>query len=235
MLKKFLLSAVISLGALTAQATELTLTTEDYPPFNYGKDGQVVGLATDIVKKLMERTGTKGSFALYPWQRAYTMAQEDPNTCVYTMARTEAREALFKWVGPLAFDNWVLFAKADSPIKADKIEDLKSYTIGGYQGDAATDYFIQRQFKVEVVPNNRYNPKKLESGRIDLWVMGDISGRFLAGQEGVTAIKPIITIKESALYLGCSKSVSDEVITKLNTELKAMHTDGTIAAIQKNY
>ncbi len=235
MLKKILLSAVVAMSAQAAQAADLTLTTEDYPPFNYAKDGKVTGIATDVVNKLFERAGVKGAPTLYPWQRAYAMAQEEPNTCVYTMARTEAREPLFKWVGPLISDDWVLWAKADSAIKAEKLDDLKGYTIGGYQGDAATDYFVQRQFKVEAIPNNRNNPKKLDGGRIDLWVMGKISGKFLASQEGVTAIKPVIEVKESPLYLGCGKSVPDDVIAKLNAELKAMHADGTVAAIQKNY
>ena len=60
-----------------------------------------------------------------PWAQGYTMAQRQPNVALYSTTRTESRENLFKWVGPLATMKWVFFAKAGSGIKISSLDDAK--------------------------------------------------------------------------------------------------------------
>ena len=97
-------------------AFALTLTTEELPPFNFIRDGNVVGQSTDVMREVLKRTGIPGTISVYPWKQAYQMAQEGKDTCVYSTSRTEARESLFRWVGPLATNTWTLYAKASNPI-----------------------------------------------------------------------------------------------------------------------
>ena len=92
----------VLLTLVSMPAFALTLTTEELPPFNFVKDGNVVGQSTDVMREVLKRTGIPGSISVYPWKQAYQMAQEGKDTCVYSTSRTEARESLFKWVGPLA-------------------------------------------------------------------------------------------------------------------------------------
>ncbi|OEU71116.1 MAG: hypothetical protein BA863_09845 [Desulfovibrio sp. S3730MH75] len=73
----------------------------------------------------MRQTGQEFPIKVMPWAQGYTMAQRQPNVALYSTTRTESRENLFKWVGPLATMKWVFFAKAGSGIKISSLDDAK--------------------------------------------------------------------------------------------------------------
>jgi polar amino acid transport system substrate-binding protein len=171
---------------------------------------------------------------MLPWERAYDMAQKDANTCVYATTRTPPREALFKWVGPLVSNKWVLYAKNDAKPVA-KIEEVKTAKIGGYRGDAIATFLKDAGYKVEETTNDAQNPEKLAAGRLDYWATSEAVGGNLVKQKGITGIKPILTFKEAQMYLACGKGVADGTIKQLNDALGTMNKDGTLEKITKKY
>jgi polar amino acid transport system substrate-binding protein len=78
------------------------------------------------------------------------MAKNNLDTCVYSTSRTPGREELYKWVGPLVSNNWVLFARADDVRRPKSLEDLRPYTIGTYSNDAIAEYFSLKGFSTEL-------------------------------------------------------------------------------------
>ncbi|MBC9045182.1 ABC transporter substrate-binding protein, partial [Pseudomonas aeruginosa] len=72
----------------------------------------------------------------FPWDRVYQQALSEPGYGVFSTARTPEREDKFKWVGPLAVNDWVLMARGDSSIHLNSLEDAARYRIGGYKNDA---------------------------------------------------------------------------------------------------
>ncbi len=233
--KGVVLACLLCATASSARADGLILTTEDYPPFNFSRDGAVAGLSTDLLRHVLERAEVPGQFALYPWLRAYGAAQNDTDTCVYSTTRTPQREPLFKWVGPLVYNDWVLFAPPDSQAAPTALEDVRNAVIGGYQGDATAVYLRDQGFRVDDVTSDRLNPRKLLSGRIDYWATGRLSGEFLARQEGVTGLQAVLTFKHVPLYLACNKTVSDQTIGRLNDALRALTDEGVTDRIAKAY
>ena len=106
-------STLLTLIILSSPAQALTLTTEDYPPFNIvdAKSQQVSGISTEKVIEVMARAKESYTITAYPWVRAYQLAQKERDTCVFSTTRTPERVALFQWVGPLVKNNWYIFAK----------------------------------------------------------------------------------------------------------------------------
>src|SRR5579859_5824612 len=102
------------IGASSASAQSLTIATEEMPPFNMSVRGKVEGLASEILIAALAETQISYKISVYPWLRAYEMALKEPETCVYSTTRTNERDLLFKWVGPLAMDHWTVFAMADN-------------------------------------------------------------------------------------------------------------------------
>lgn len=228
--------AVAALVFVSAQAMALTFTTEEYPPLNYSKDGgkTVTGHASDLVNEMLKRTGIKARVVLYPWKRAYMMAQENKETCVYSTTRTEAREHLFKWVGPVATDNWVVFANADSNIKVTALDDLKKLKVTAYQGDAKAIFLASKGIATDEAINEELNAKKLAAGRVDVWVSGANSGPWVARDVGVK-IKPLFAIQEVEMYLACNLAVPDSEIDRMNEAIKAIKADGSYDGFVKSY
>lgn len=229
-----MLVAVLALAS--AQAGALTLTTEDYPPFNFSTDGgkTMTGSASDVMNEVLKRTGIKATISLYPWERAYKSALDDKDTCVFSATRTEAREKLFKWVGPLAADSWTLYAKPDSTITAKSLDDVKQYTIGGYQGDAKAIFLKGKGLKVDETMKDEQNVKKLEAGRIDLWAASSSVGPWVAKNNNVK-IKPVVSFQDVQLYAACNLAMPDADIAKMNEAVKAIKADGTLDKFTKAY
>ncbi len=227
---------VALLSLISAHASALTLTTEEYPPYNFSKDGGkvITGSATDVMNEVIKRTGIKATISIYPWQRAYKMAQDDKDTCVYSATRTEAREKLFKWVGPVAPDSWVLYAKDDSTISAKTLDDVKKYKVGGYQGDAKAAFLKEKGFTLDEAMNEEQNIKKLEAGRIDLWAASSGVGPRMAKSLGVK-ITPVITFQEVQMFAACNLGMPDADITKMNEAIKAIKADGSQDKFMKAY
>ena len=65
----------------------------------------------DEMLKVAGSQQTRGDIAFLPWARAYNLALNNKNVLLFSTTRTEAREALFKGVGPILKSNFVLFAR----------------------------------------------------------------------------------------------------------------------------
>ena len=229
--------------AETSPDTDLVLLTENFPPYNMAKNGKnfaqgenINGIATDIVREMFQRAGVTYSLTLrFPWERVYKLALENPGYGAFVMARLPDREKLFKWVGPIGPDDWILLAKADSKITLETLNDARKYKIGAYKGDAIAETLTKQGLKPVVVLRDQDNAKKLVSGQIDLWATGDPAGRYLARQDGVTGLKTVLRFNSAELYLALNKDVPEETVKKLQAALDQMRTDGVVDEIMGRY
>ncbi|WP_215779147.1 ABC transporter substrate-binding protein [Paludibacterium sp. B53371] len=223
-------------GLPVLAAERLTLATETYPPYNMLDDkGQVSGVSTEIVRQLLQSAGIDFSVGLYPWSRAILMARIQPNTCVYSMSRTPEREALYKWVGPLVYNDWVLFAikQSSHPTLTDA---LRNSRIGSYKGDAIVDWLTERGFNVDVANSDDLNPRKLMLERIDFWATGKLIGQYWLRRQGLQdRIEPVLTFNRTEMYLACQRDMPDALIADLNQRLQAMYKRGAVRRIYDAY
>ena len=75
MLSKKTIRTLIALGACvwllafsnSSPAQNLTVYTEEFPPYNFSEDGRIVGVSTEIVENIMNRTDLDYELAIYPW------------------------------------------------------------------------------------------------------------------------------------------------------------------------
>jgi len=250
MLKRLLLalasaSLLLINGAQAAEnpATDLVLLTENFPPYNMARNGKnfaqdenINGIAVDIVREMFKRANITYSLTLrFPWERIYKIALEKPGYGVFVMARLPDREKLFKWVGPIGPDDWIMLAKADSKINLDSLEDARKYKIGAYKGDAIAETLAKQGLKPIVVLRDQDNAKKLTSGQIDLWATGDPAGRYLARQDGVLGLKTVLRFNSAELYLALNKEVPDETVAKLQAALDQLRKEGVVDEIMARY
>lgn len=223
--------------------TDLVLLTENFPPYNMAKNGKnfaqdenINGIAVDIVREMFKRADVTYSLTLrFPWERIYKLALEKPGYGVFVMARLPDREKLFKWVGPIGPDDWIMLAKADSKISLETLDQARKYKIGAYKGDAIAETLAKQGLKPIVVLRDQDNAKKLVSGQIDLWATGDPAGRYLARQEGVNGLKTVLRFNSAELYLALNKDVPDELVAKLQAALDQLRKEGVVDDIMARY
>ncbi|MET1079618.1 MAG: ABC transporter substrate-binding protein [Pseudomonas sp.] len=230
-------------GSSLTRAESLVLLTENLAPFNmavngsnFAKDDGVSGISTDTVRAVCERAAIECQTILrFPWDRVYQQALSDNGYGLYSVARTPEREALFKWVGPIATNDWVLLARADSPITLNNLQEAAKYRIGGYKNDAISQHLIDRGLTVQTALRDNENVKKLDKGLIDLWVTADPSGPYMAKQEGLAQVKVVQRFHKADLYLALNKNTSDELVQKLQAALESLRGEGQLEAIKGRY
>ncbi|MHC5204630.1 substrate-binding periplasmic protein [Pseudomonas chlororaphis] len=250
MLKRLLLvlasaSVLFAASARAAQTpdTSLVLLTENFPPYNMARNGKnfaqgenINGIAVDIVREMFKRAGINYSLTLrFPWERIYKLALEQPGYGVFVTARLPDREPLFKWVGPIGPDDWILLARDDSKIALQSLEQARKYRIGAYKGDAIAETLAKQGLKPQVVLKDQDNARKLVGGQIDLWATGDPAGRYLARQEGVTGLKTVLRFHSAQLYLALNKEVPDETVARLQAALDQLREEGVVEEIMGRY
>ena len=236
---KYIISIILITSTLL---NAMDIMTENYPPFNYkDKNGKVVGITTEIVQEILKEVQEEDTvIKLMPWARAYKYITNKPNKILFSMTRTAQREYMFKWVGPIADNSWVFYARSDSNIKLNSLEDAKNdrYKIGTYF-DGANELFLKENdfYNIYSVPNDLINVKKLIRGRIDLWAAGETQGLYKAKQIGINPnkIKKIFKIKDTKLYIAFSRTTPNSVINLWQNKLDLIKKDGRYQKIMDKY
>lgn len=246
LLTAFAGTLMVLAGAVRAEVDPnytVVLLTENFPPYNMAVNGKnfaqednIDGIAADVVREMFKRAGVKYNLTLrFPWDRIYKLALEKPGYGVFVTARLPEREQLFKWVGPIGPDDWVLLAKADSSINLTSLDEAKQYRIGAYKGDAISEYLTDKGVEHSTSLRDQENARKLVAGQIDLWATGDPAGRYLAKQEGVSGLRTVLRFDSAELYLALNKEMPDEIVAKLQAALDQMRSEGFVDATLNNY
>ena len=237
-----LIFCVFSASAWAQTVDDISYMTEEYPPFNMsGADGVATGAAVDTLTAIFERmdsSKTAKDIQVLPWARGYREIQNTPNTCLFLMTLTDERKPMFKWVGPVlvnTFDAIALKSKGLKIASADELVGLKAGVIRDDVGDTLAQKAGIKQ--IERVPSNDQNIKKLNEGRIDIWIFGESSAKLQVKEMGLNPddYESVWRMSESGLYYAFHKDVDDALIESMQKILDEMKADGTYEAIMKKY
>lgn len=202
---------------------DLYLYTENYGQYNYSLNGRdfehwrddIGGSSTELVKAVLAESGLSYRMRLRTWSVGYERTLERPNYGLFSTARTESREDMFAWVGPIAQYNWILFKYADKELNVDSINDLNGLRVGGYQDDAATLFLQEQGIAVSTLPNDSLNPQRLAHDQIDVWIASDASAYQLAEAAGFPDIEPALIIRTVDMYLAMNPQTDPAKLQRL--------------------
>lgn len=229
----------------TAPAAEpadagIRILTEEQPPFNYaGADGVVTGQATDVVNNILSRLNQKATIEVLPWNEGYNAAVAGPSVALYAAGRTDERETLFKWVGPITTFDYMLYTKSGSDITLDSLEAAKKVTtIGVVKDDARHQFLLENHFtNINTCENDAECLRNLIAGKTDLWFGSSGNAAIIAEKEEIdpASFTAVYSVRSVDLYIAFSKDTPDSVIASWQDALDAMKRDGTFDTIRQKY
>lgn len=242
-MKKLLTVISVLLVTVFAEAGEIRIVTEDFPPYNYEEKREITGLSTKIVRAVLKEVGMNPKIRIYPWARAYKKALQDKNVLIYSILRIREREKLFRWVGEIAVSEMCLFRLRErNDIKINSLEDAKKYKIGVTRETAPHHYLLEKNFKLdewEVVSKDELSIKKLVSGRIDIMPYYETPFIYKVKKLGYDPGKFVkaLLMKEASekLYMAFSRGTPDSTVEKFIKALNKIKADGTYDKIVKEY
>ncbi len=162
----------LCISSIFAEQTALTIVTLEDSPLSFSVENEETdGLSVELVKEIQKRLNQSQKITILPWTRGYKMATTMKNVMLFGTVRTKERENLFKWVGPIVMTKLVFYAKKDSGIKINTLDDAKKVA-----RIATTKEFFSEQILGKAGFKNLERSSKPEDGlkklcrcRVDLW------------------------------------------------------------------
>lgn len=242
---KIIIIMMIVLWCKMSVAQEIIVATEIWEPYNFVKDGKVIGISTEIVERTLQQAGIAikgGKIGVYPWARAYAMVLEYENVLIYTLLRTEEREKLFKWVGPLIPAEKFYFYKhrTRSDVIVKTLDDAKKYRIGVLRNSVHEQFLTAHGFpkeSLEKVSDQVFNLKKLIYDRIDLILDVESTLKIRTQEQNLplSELEQVLFLFDSGYYMAFSQSTSDAIVEQVQSAFQKVQASGIIQEILRKY
>lgn len=234
---------VLTMSALAAPATRaepIQIVTED-SSYTYLQGGKVAGPATEIVEATLKRAGLSDyRIALYPWARAYDMALQEPNTLIFLIARTPAREAQFKWAGEFMRIEYHLYKlRSRHDVTVRNLDDARQYAVGVMRDDVRQQYLQSRGFdKLVVSARNADSLRMLLERKVHLLPLpeNDVIRFCKEANVDPAALEKVLTLSEmtTGIYMAYSHSTPNETVARTRAAFDRLKADGTVARLMNS-
>lgn len=226
-------------ASIDSTAGGLQILTCEEPPMNFGEDGEITGFTTDIVREIMRRTNTAGEIRLLPWKRVYRTGLKTSNVILYTAARTEERENLFHWVGPVVQKRWILFSKKGAGFVFESADDVKKVkNIGVMRNDARHRWLENEGFgNIFVTEDHVHGLKMVLKDRAALWASSDFEALIIAKKAGLDPgrIQESFEMKAIRSYILISKQTPGQIVEQWQDTFNGLKNDGTLENIASKW
>lgn len=248
--KKIFVVGLASLAGLLASSTfaqtvTLKVLTEEFPPYNYTENAKITGFSTAVVRAVLQEANMEGDFQSLPWARAYEMALTSDSVLIYSIGRSPQREKLFKWVGVIAPTQYFLFSLPQRKLQLERLDQAKTLQIATVNEDVGEQFLLSKGFvkgkNLQSSAKYDLNYEKLKRGRVDLWIMSELTAVYFARQAGD---QPTQTLERSyaitelgsdGYYMAFGVQTPDALVERLSKALAIIKSNGTYDALKNKW
>ncbi len=227
-------------------ADDLIFMTENFPPYCFADNGQLHGIGVDLMVLMLENLGSKKTvkdITLLPWARAYATVLNTENTVLFTMSRTDTREDLFKWVGPVGSATIAIIARKNRNITIDSIDDITNYSIGVISQDIGEQLLLETGLNPDNIiifsGTNKIDTliRMMELGRFDIIAFAQRVFNWVILERSYSPddFKSIYLLDEAESYFAFHKDTPDSLIQDFQEALDELKRDGTYQEIWNSY
>ena len=218
---------------------QLRLLTEDAPPMSFLREGEPSGLAVEVVRALLARTGDSGQIELMPWTRALHLAQQDEDVALFSTVRTPERENRFQWGGPIVVGTTSFYSLKSRELVIDTLEQAAAsgplalpkqwYTFETLSARGFTNLYG--------VPSSKQMVTMLKHGRVKLIATEDLTLREELASGGLTPeqVQPHLAFMRSDYYIVFSPQTAPALVERWRGELDGMRRDGSLEGILQRW
>ncbi len=234
----------IWINSAVSFADELRVATFNYPPFQYEEQGEVKGIAVDIVRELFRRLDQPIKIDFYPFPRAVKKLKAGESDVIFTFYHKKERESFADYTKEALVDQTIsLFVNEESPTAFDgDLSKLNPYKFGlvrfsyGSIFDAAVDEKLIT--RIEYVSKMDLNMKKFLRLRFDIlpsdrWVAYYYYSKVNLEEGMSVKLKELEPpVQSFPAYMGFSKAKNLSALRdKADIVLKEMKKDGSYQSI----
>jgi polar amino acid transport system substrate-binding protein len=221
---------ILSSWLLEENLMHLQYLTEGYYPYTFVEEGIPKGISVDILQYISSQYGIEipdEQFIFNSWEDVYNTTLTKNGTAISIIARSDERENLFKWAGPIDKTPVVLFCLQESAdtLKNTSPSDMK---IGTIIDDIAATALINaggRDIVYSTEPSEQI--RMLETGEIDAWAYASMPGLQRINQYALnpSSIVPIQILDTYDFYIAFNVNTSDHLVQSFQEQLDLIRTE----------
>ncbi|MBS3803990.1 MAG: transporter substrate-binding domain-containing protein [Oleiphilaceae bacterium] len=243
------LVVILAVPALM-EARTFSVRTLENPPLEYTDNGSVTGIAVELTREAIRRTGHDSEYKILPWKRVLLEVAEGRADVAINTGRSPEREIWGLYPDEVLIDEtYVLFSYRPLSLPEDLggVENLSlGNQLGYFYGEHFHKKITNERFRsVETMHTISRSLEKLAAGRTDLFIGDLLPTRYHISQMGLNdqihrvqneaADEPLV-VSVSPTYAAFSrKTVSPEYVQAFSQALKDMKDDGTYTRILNTY
>lgn len=227
--------------ANTANAKVLELVTLQYPPYAYQAQGEVKGIAVELIQEAFRRMKQPINITVLPWARAIYRIEQGDSDAIFTIYKTKERVVFADYSNEILIpQSMALFVRKDSPIVFDgQLSHLAHYRFGAVRKVSYGDIFDQavandQILQPDITDSGEQNMMKLLQGRFDILVSNKLGALHILQQMGQTEKVSMLSpeIETIPSYIAFSKKNNLQVMRdQFDVALREMKRDGSYAKI----
>ena len=237
-----LLSACGAKGKTLAQVKEagklVMATSPDFPPFEELVDGKIVGIEVEILEAVCKKLGVTLEIKDMNFDAVLPGVQSgkyDVGVSGISVNDERKKNVLFTDAYCLAAQSIIVVEGSDIKSKA----DLAGKTVAVQSGTTAWDFCSANGYKVNAYANNSDAQLALQTGKVDAWVIDDLTGaEMVAANNGDDSAKQLVILGEAMTtepYAFAFAFGSEDLVAEVNKIIKELVDDGTVAALFEQY
>lgn len=238
---ELLLPVVLSLIFYTsnARSESVKVLNIQWQPYYYKSHEDISGYAKDIVAKVTENAGVEADFQFDHWDTVFEEGLSVPNTVIAGIGRTQKREALFHWIGPInRKQNIYAYGLKSKQIDIKQIEDIGNYLTAVERNMYYHDFMVKMGFKQQTYPVSDITSlfKLLMIGRVDFILLEkeriDVEFPNLGYDLSLIEAKALAFSAQS--YMTISKTSNEKLVQRLATSYSQLQSRGEIQGDRMN-
>ena len=245
-MKKIILYPLIVFSMLAHSQTidQFKFMSEDFPPYNYRVDGKPTGSSVEVFQLMLNHLKSKktlNDITFYPWARSYSILLNEPNSMLFVVTRTETREKLFKWVGPISKASNVIIGKKEVVFNPNSKVELERSNYCIVKNDAAGQLLKEKlgisDSKLFEVSEPKVCLQMLSADRVHFFAYDLNVAKFLMKElkEDLNKYESKFSLSEGEHYFAFHKGTSDNLINELQKTLNQIKKSKDFELIKKKY
>ena len=229
-----------TLAEVKAAGKLVVATSPDFPPFENLEGENVVGIEVEILEKICEKLGVELVLKQMDFESVLPGVISGKFDCGMSgITVTESRQKNMLFTDPYCLAAQAIVVKADSTVATKA--DLAGKKVAVQTATTAEEYCMGNGYTVSAFAANSDAEQALVNGNVDAWVIDDLTAAEMVKEynEGKDKDSEKLKILSEAMttepYAFAFAFGSEDLVTEINTILKGLLEDGTIAGLFAKY
>ncbi|CAM4005140.1 substrate-binding periplasmic protein [Pseudoalteromonas byunsanensis] len=209
-----------------ANAT-VSVFTEHFPPYTVVTDGKAhSGIAYELVKNALDIANINSSIDVIPWARAYELTLTQPNTVLFSMAKTTQRAPLFNWLYKFTTLEYSFYSNRDNDIEISSTKEALNYTTvairGSYEETILKSMGFVTGINLVLVTDMSSAWQMLDKRRVQTIYASHIPDHQHTASK-ISYFRHNKVVRHQELYVVASLSTPKSTVNKLKEALQMAH------------